>query len=136
MDSLTKKQRSFCMSHIRSRNTAPELKFRNYLRKKGLKNYRVKNNIRGKPDIYFPKKKIAVFIDGCFWHKCPKCFVGPKTKKTYWMKKIKRNIERDKEINSILKKNKIKVLRIWEHEINKNIEKCYLKLKKIYEKRV
>lgn len=80
-------------------------------------------------------KKIAVFIDGCFWHKCPKCFVKPKSKNRYWDKKIRNNVGRDKEINLKLKKRGITVVRFWEHNIKRNIDKCYSKLKKIYEKK-
>lgn len=134
MDTLTKKQRSHCMSQIKSRDTKIELIFRRYIWCRGLRNYRIKNKITGRPDIYFPKKRIAIFIDGCFWHQCPKCFIKPKSNNKYWDDKIKNNVQRDKKINSELKKQKISVLRFWEHEITSNIEKCHLRLKKIYEK--
>jgi len=117
MDVLTKKQRSYCMSRIKSKNTNLEIFFRKYIWGKGLRGYLVKNQIQGKPDLYFPKKKIAVFIDGCFWHKCPKCFIA------------------DKEINRLLKTNGIKVIRFWEHEIRKNPSKCFKKIKIYYEKK-
>jgi len=136
MDNLTKKQRSYCMSRIKNRDTKAELNFRKYIWSRGLKGYRIKAKISGKPDLYFSKKKIAVFVDGCFWHKCPKCFVKPKSKKRYWNKKIERNVKRDKEINSKLKKQKTAVLRFWEHEIKKDLKKCYSKLKKLHEKKI
>lgn len=134
MDNLTKEQRHLCMSRIKNRDTKVELNFRKYIWGKGIKNYRTKSKIIGKPDLYFSKKKIAIFIDGCFWHKCPTCFVKPKTKNKYWDVKIKNNILRDKKINSELKKNNISVLRFWEHELKIDINKCFLKLKKYYEK--
>ena len=136
MDNLTKKQRSLCMSHIKSKDTAVELRFRKYIWGKGMRGYRVKNEIAGKPDLYLPKARIAVFVDGCFWHKCPKCFIRPKSKNKYWDSKIKNNIKRDKKINSSLKKQGVLVVRFWEHEIKEDIYKCYLKLRKIYEKKV
>jgi len=136
MDNLTKKQRSYCMSHIKGENTKIELKLRKYVWRKGLRGYRLKSKILGKPDLYFTKKKIVVFADGCFWHKCPKCFIRPKSRRKYWDKKIKGNIKRDKEITSKLKKNGVRVVRFWEHEIKKDINKCYQKLRKIYEKKV
>lgn len=135
-DTLTKKQRSYCMSQIKSRNTAVELLFRKFLRQRGYKDYSLRSKMTGKPDLYFPKRKLAVFIDGCFWHKCPKCFIGPKSKNEYWDKKIRNNIIRDKQINSALKKQKIKVLRYWEHEVRNNINKCFTKFKKIYGKTI
>lgn len=122
-DNLTSKQRSYCMSQIKSRNTRLELKLRNELKEQRIKGYFTKNKITGKPDIYFPKKKLAIFIDGCFWHKCPKCFKQPKSNKLYWCKKIEKNYLRDKSVNTQLKKEGIKVLRIWEHELKSNMLK-------------
>lgn len=136
MDILTKEQRSFCMSQIRSKNTLIELKFRKYLYNNGIRGYRVNNKILGKPDLYFPKKRIAVFIDGCFWHKCPKCFIKPKSKNNFWDKKIRYNILRDKIINKKLNKDGVKILRFWEHDIKNNIEKCYIKFINLYEKNI
>jgi DNA mismatch endonuclease (patch repair protein) len=129
-DKLTKEQRSYCMSRIRAQNTLPEIKFRKFIWKKGTRGYRIKNKISGKPDLYFPRKKVAVFLDGCFWHKCPKCFVKPKSKNEYWDQKIENNMMRDKKINAKLRKEGITVIRIWEHDIKKDLDKCYLKLNK------
>lgn len=134
MDNLTKKQRSYCMSQIRSRNTKIEIAFKKHTRKMGLSGWRTKSSLVGKPDFYFPKKKIAVFIDGCFWHRCPECFVKPKSKNKYWNTKIKRNVERDKKISPALRRKGVTVIRFWEHEIKRDINRCFLKLKKIYEK--
>lgn len=134
MDNLTKEQRRLCMSRIKSRDTRIELNFRKYIWGRGLRGYRLDNKIIGKPDLYFTKKNIAVFIDGCFWHKCPICFVKPKTKNKYWDSKIKSNILRDKKINSELKKNGVLVLRFWEHKLKIDMDKCFLILKNYYEK--
>lgn len=134
MDNLTKKQRSLCMSNIKSRNTKAEIIFRKYIFDKGLRGYRVNSTVLGKPDIFFPKKKIAVFIDGCFWHKCPKCFVKPKSGIVYWQKKIENNVSRDKKINKELRQQGFQVLRFWEHSILKQTQKCFDKLIKVYEK--
>jgi len=116
-DVLTKEQRSYNMSMIKGENTKPEIALRKLLFARGLRGYRLHYRLPGKPDIVFPKSRIAIFIDGCFWHKCPKCFVKPVTKRKFWEKKIDSNIKRDKIVNRELKKNKWKVLRIWEHEI-------------------
>lgn len=127
-DVLTKKQRSFNMSRIKSTNTEPELKLRRLLYSHGCRGYRVHYKLTGKPDIVFVSKKVAIFIDGCFWHKCPKCFVMPQTRKKFWKKKIEGNMVRDKEVNYRLKENKWKVIRFWEHEVRKNPEKCAKKI--------
>lgn len=135
MDTLNQKQRSYCMSQIKSRHTKIELQFKKYLRAMGITGHSFSEKIRGKPDLFFRTKKLAVFIDGCFWHKCPKCFVRPKTKKKFWNEKIENNVRRDKKIVQLLKKNDICSIRFWEHQINNDIEKCFTKFKKIYDKR-
>jgi len=63
-------------------------------------------------------------VDGCFWHKCPKCFKQPKSNKEYWVPKIQRNVQRDKEQNLYLKRNAWKVIRIWEHDIKEKYRQC------------
>jgi len=107
------------MSRIRGKNTAPEIKLRKMLFAAGVRGYRIHYALLGKPDIVFVKKKIAIFIDGCFWHKCPVCFQEPETRKDFWMKKIQSNIDRDKKVNEQLKIDGWTVIRIWEHEIKR-----------------
>lgn len=127
-DVLTKKQRSYNMAHIKSKNTGPELVLRKLLAKNKVRGYRLHYKIFGKPDLVFSKKKLAIFIDGCFWHKCPNCFVKPTSKIEFWKEKIRNNVKRDKEVNKLLVKNSWKILRIWEHELGKNPKKVYLKI--------
>lgn len=126
-DTFSKEKRSQIMSKVRSKETKIELQFKNLL--KGLR-FRYQPKILGKPDFALRKCNIVIFIDSCFWHKCPKHFRQPATNKKYWIPKINRNVERAKEVNKQLKKEGWKVLRFWEHEIKKNPEKCLLKVKK------
>ena len=119
-DVLTSEQRKFNMSRIRGKNTGPEVRLRKLLWSQGVRGYRIHYNLPGKPDIVFTKKKIAIFIDGCYWHKCPVCFQEPETQKEFWMKKIQSNVDRDKKVNEQLKGEGWNVIRIWEHEIRKN----------------
>ena len=133
-DVLTQDQRKLNMSHIRAKNTGPEVKLRKLLFAEGIRGYRIHYNLPGKPDIIFTKKKIAIFIDGCFWHRCPVCFQQPETRKEFWMKKIQSNVERDKKVNALLKNQEWKVIRIWEHEIRKNPEKCIKNIIRILDK--
>jgi DNA mismatch endonuclease (patch repair protein) len=135
MDVLTKKQRSYCMSRIKSRDTVIEKSFRRSLRKAGLQGYRTKAKIIGRPDIYFPSKKFAVFIDGCFWHKCPICYKKPKTNVEFWCNKIENNKKRDEKVNATLKKAGVKILRLWEHTIKKNPDLCLNKIRLLYDKK-
>ncbi len=131
MDILTKKQRSYCMSKVKGKNTKIETIFRKYIWEKGVKGYRVNNRkITGKPDLFFGQQKLAVFIDGCFWHKCPECFSPPTGNFGFWDEKLTGNVNRDKEVNKLLKGKDIRVIRFWEHEVEKNLDKCYKRLVK------
>lgn len=109
------------MSAIKSKHTLPEKLFRAILRKSGVK-YRLHYG-KEKIDIAIPSKKTAIFIDGCFWHNCPKHGHIPKSNRKYWVPKLKRNVERDKEKTMRLKKVGWRVIRIWEHQIDTFIKK-------------
>lgn len=74
--------------------------------------------IPGSPDIILRDKKVAIFVHGCFWHKCPKCYREPKSNKEYWLPKIKRNVRRDERNAAMLRRGGWKVVKLWEHEIN------------------
>jgi DNA mismatch endonuclease (patch repair protein) len=119
-DRLTPSQRKFNMAQIKSKNTVPEIIIRKLLYHSGVRGYRVHYSLPGKPDIVFVRKKIAIFIDGCFWHKCPQCFVEPETRKEFWLKKINSNVNRDKRVSHQLKSKGWTVKRIWEHQIYDN----------------
>lgn len=122
-DCYPKDVRSKVMAKIRSKNTKPEVLLRKHLWNQGYRGYRIHNtDLPGKPDIAFKKRKVAIFIDGCFWHKCPECFIEPKTNRDYWLPKIQSNIERDKKNQEALEALDWTVIRIWEHEIKNNIE--------------
>lgn len=130
-DVLNQDQRKLNMSHIRAKNTKPEVKLRKFLSAAGFRGYRIHFNLPGKPDIVFTKKKIVIFIDGCFWHKCSVCFQEPETHKEFWMKKIQSNVERDKKINEQLKNDGWTVIRIWEHDIRKSPENVVSEITKL-----
>ncbi|MDP4039606.1 MAG: very short patch repair endonuclease [Candidatus Pacearchaeota archaeon] len=112
VDNLTKAQRSYCMSRIKSMGTKPELNH-----KGKAFSFLYQSKTFGSPDFINYKTKVAVFIDGCFWHKCPKHYVEPKSNKKYWLPKLERNATRAKEVNIAYKSAGWKVVRIWEHEL-------------------
>lgn len=114
-DKISKEKRSKVMAAIRSKDTTPERALRSAIWAIGLR-YR-KHYGPKKIDIAFPSKKIAVFIDGCFWHGCPIHSHMPKSNQEYWRPKLERNIERDKATNLDLTNNGWVVLRFWEHEL-------------------
>lgn len=129
MDWLPKETRSRIMSSIRSTHTKPELVLRKALWAEGLR-YRLHYG-REKIDIAFPGKKVAVFVDGCFWHGCPRHFRAPASNKGYWRPKIERNKIRAKEKDRRLRGQGWKIVHIWEHELKKKPEKA---AKKVYNK--
>jgi DNA mismatch endonuclease (patch repair protein) len=115
VDRISKEKRSKIMSAIRSKNTNPEVILRRFLWSKGFR-YRVHYG-KEKIDIAFPSKKLAVFVDGCFWHGCPLHSHIPKSNQSYWIPKLQRNKERDAAKDKRLKSSGWKVVRIWEHEL-------------------
>ncbi len=121
IDTLTIEQRRRCMSSVRNKNTGLEIKLRRALWKAGLR-YRVNFKLPGKPDIVFPKRKLAIFIDGCFWHGCPIHGTSPETHAEFWKTKIKVNIERDLQVTSQLKNMGWLVIRVWGHEIKECLD--------------
>ena len=121
-DNHTKDARSKNMSHIRSTNTKPEENVRKYLFSKG---FRYRKNVRslpGCPDIVLAKYKTVIFVNGCFWHKhdCPR-FVWPSSNEDYWIPKIQRNVERDREDQAKLKAEGWNVIIVWECELKKSV---------------
>lgn len=122
------------MSANKSKNTKPELLLRKLLWVNGLRGYRVNYpKAPGKPDIAFPSKKIAIFVHGCFWHRCPHCeLVLPKTNTEFWRNKFDRNIIRDVEKTRILKKERWKVKVFWECQILKKPNKILNPILKLY----
>ena len=117
-DNKTPLARSQNMSHIRSKDTKPEITVRKYLFSKGFRYRKNCSNLPGKPDIVLPKYKTVIFIHGCFWHmhNCKK-FRMPQSNTDYWEQKILRNVERDKKVKQELESSGWKVIIIWECEL-------------------
>ncbi|MCX5657974.1 MAG: DNA mismatch endonuclease Vsr [Candidatus Omnitrophica bacterium] len=124
MDKISKQQRSWNMSRIKSKDTAPELRVRKILHKAGYRYRLYSKNLPGKPDIVFNKFQTAVFIHGCFWHHHKGCKGAyfPKSNIKYWLPKIRRNIQRDKIIVKQLSKEGWRVIIIWECQTYKDEE--------------
>ncbi|MFC1684994.1 very short patch repair endonuclease [Pseudomonadota bacterium] len=120
-DFMTPGQRSKCMSRVRAKNTKPEQLLRKALWQLGYR-YRLHYHLPGKPDIAFPGNKLVIFVDGCFWHGCPRHGSLPKTNTDFWERKIHRNIERDAENTQSIQREGWTVLRYWGHEIEDNLE--------------
>jgi DNA mismatch endonuclease (patch repair protein) len=87
--------------------------------------------IFGKPDFLIRNSNIVIFVDGCFWHKCPRCYREPKTEKNFWIKKIESNVKRDRVVNKELEREGYRVVRFWEHEIERDADSCVRFIKKL-----
>jgi len=122
----TTKQRSRQMSKIRGKNTKPELIFRKALWKKGVRYRLDSKQLPGRPDVSIKKYKLAVFIDGEFWHgyNWNERKDKLKSNRGFWIPKIERNMQRDREVNQQLKEMEYTVFRFWTHEIKDNLKTC------------
>jgi DNA mismatch endonuclease (patch repair protein) len=133
-DVLTSEQRSYNMSQIRGKDTGPEMLLRKGLWKMGFR-YRVHYKLPGRPDVVFVSRRVAIFVDGCFWHACPEHGVKPKTNSAFWDKKIQGTVDRDKRNRDLLEKEGWTVLRFWEHDIEKDLAEVMKKLKRQLEQK-
>ncbi len=117
-DWLSREQRSRNMASIRSAgNKTTELVMVGLLRSARISGWRRHLPLPGRPDFAFPQEKLAIFIDGCFWHACPRCYRLPEDNRAYWKNKMLGNRARDKKNSRDLRAKGWKVLRVWEHSL-------------------
>ncbi len=116
-DIFTKQKRSEIMSKVKNKDSKLEVEFRKRLWRAGFRYLKNSTKYYGKPDLVLPKYKTVIFIDSCFWHGCKRHGSIPETRKDFWLKKIERNRERDKEVNRYYRKLGWKVVRVWEHQL-------------------
>ncbi len=108
------------MSLIRSRgNKATELRLIEIFREHDITGWRREQRLIGKPDFTFRRERVVVFVDGCFWHGCPKCYKRPKSNRKFWDEKIAANRKRDRYVGRELRREGWKVVRIWQHQLVK-----------------
>jgi DNA mismatch endonuclease, patch repair protein len=119
MDRLTAERRSWNMSRIKGRDTAPEKRVRSLLHRLGFRFSLRRKDLPGRPDIVLPGRNVVVFVHGCFWHRHEGCrnSVLPKTRAEFWLAKLDGNVERDMRTAAALKELGWKVLTIWECEV-------------------
>ena len=131
-DVFTKTKRSELMSRIRgSDNKSTELKLISLMRKHGIKGWRRRVKMFGKPDFVFHKERLCVFVDGCFWHACPKCYSPPKQNAQFWLKKIGGNKKRDKRVSRKLRAENWSVCRIYECSLKKSPQTALSKIRRM-----
>ncbi|AGG07397.1 very short patch repair endonuclease [Dehalococcoides mccartyi] len=122
-DNLTLEQRSYCMSRIKGKDTGLEMRVRSALYKQGLRFRKNVKELPGKPDIVFSKARVVVFVDGDFWHGYRFPLWQDKVS-DFWKEKISKNRERDIKNHSILRQMGWTVIRLWQHEIQRDFEAC------------
>lgn len=117
------------MSRIRKRDSVPETTLRKALWEQGIRGWRLyRQDLPGNPDLAFARWRLAVFVDGCFWHKCPRCFRRPHTRLRYWDSKIAGNVARDRLQRAILRKRGWRVVKFWEHQVLGDPARCAAKV--------
>lgn len=118
MDVFSNAKRSEIMSRVKGRgNVATELALVALLRRNGITGWRRNYRLLGTPDFVFPRQRAAVFVDGCFWHGCSRHWKAPDSNRGFWLRKVDRNIKRDRLVNRTLKASGWRVVRIWQHDL-------------------
>ena len=133
MDFLTKHQRSRLMSRVHSKgNRKTELRLVAVFRAERIYGWRRNYSLFGKPDFVFPKLHVALFVDGCFWHCCPRHGSYPKSNRAFWTAKLEQNAARDRLVTETLRSDGWDVVRIWQHDLTKtNLPRCLATLRKV-----
>ena len=119
-DRFPPKVRSRIMASIRGKDTGPEIAVRRILWRHGLRYRTHDRTVLGRPDISNKRKRLAVFVDGCFWHGCPKCYQEPETNRDFWRSKVEGNRRRREIVRDGLKRQGFRVIEIWEHEVGRS----------------
>ena len=120
LDTFDRATRSRVMIRIKSSGTkTTEWRFRSLLMRSGIRGWRLGHDsgFPGSPDVVFVRDRLAIFLDGCFWHGCRRCRSIPATNRAFWVDKIQRNRQRDEKVARMLRTMGWKVTRIWEHEL-------------------
>jgi DNA mismatch endonuclease (patch repair protein) len=132
-DVHNKAERSYNMSRIRgSGNASTELRFIGAMRSANITGWRRKYKLFGSPDFVFPKRRLAIFVDGCFWHGCPMHSTVPMNNQPFWKRKLEANKRRDRVVDRVLRAKGWRVFRVWEHELSrKNKAKLFRRITSI-----
>jgi DNA mismatch endonuclease (patch repair protein) len=128
-DVFSPQKRSQVMSRIRGRgNKDTEVALARLLRLHRISGWRRHQPIVGRPDFIFRKHRVAVFVDGCFWHRCPKHSNTPANNREFWESKLSANVKRDRAVSAALKKRQWTVIRVWEHDLKVKPRWCVRKI--------
>jgi DNA mismatch endonuclease (patch repair protein) len=129
-DRLSPEGRRRNMQAIGPRDTRIELRLRQALWGQGIRGYRVHcRSIPGRPDVAFSRWRVAVFVDGCFWHGCPECYRAPRTNANFWKGKVEYNTARDRRNTAFLRGLGWVVIRFWGHSIENDLRNCVRRIR-------
>ncbi len=118
VDKVTKEQRSWNMARIRKfGNKSTEVRMTQLFRENGITGWRRHLPLPGRPDFTFRRERVVVFVDGCYWHRCPECAWTPASNVAYWDAKLAGNVKKDRQHSRQLRAAGWKVIRIWEHSL-------------------
>lgn len=120
------------MAAIRGKDTRPELVLRRLLHRSGLRYQLHRRDLPGRPDLFFPRWTCSVFVNGCFWHRHAGCrfCTTPKRNASFWKAKFKRNVERDREVRERLRSLGIRVIDVWECDLDRDAELTAIAVRK------
>jgi DNA mismatch endonuclease Vsr len=104
------------MQRVRREDTAPEQRLARLLRRRGIRHRRHPRDLPGRPDFALDRSLVAIFVDGCFWHGCPRCFHGTRRNRAWWADKIAANQRRDRRKDAALRRLGWRVMHLWEHD--------------------
>lgn len=136
VDVFDKKKRSEVMSRIRGRgNRDTELLLARLMRQNHITGWRRHQAIPGKPDFVFRPARLAVFVDGCFWHGCPRHCQMPAANREFWQEKLASNVARDRSVTRLLRHKGWQVVRIWECQLARNPRACISRIRKALDAR-
>ena len=130
-DCFDSEKRSQVMKAVGKQDTAPELRLRLHLWRNGLRYRKHPRVANTRPDFAFVGRRIAVFVDGCFWHGCPRHYVAPVGNAAFWKEKLRRNQVRDRLVTERLTDEGWTVLRVWECEVHRQLEVVMTRIRKI-----
>ncbi|HMO45643.1 MAG TPA: DNA mismatch endonuclease Vsr [Rubrivivax sp.] len=118
MDTRSVEERSPLMARVRSTgNVATELRFIALMKQGGITGWRRHIPLLGRPDFTFRRERVVIFVDGCFWHGCPRCYKAPRSNQTYWAAKVEANKARDQRVRRRLRQAGWHVMRVWQHQL-------------------
>ncbi|MBI2757039.1 MAG: very short patch repair endonuclease [Chloroflexi bacterium] len=115
------------------RGTSPELALRKALRAAGLRGYRVNKSVEGiRPDVVFTRSRVALFMHGCFWHRCADCrYPLPRSNRAFWLAKFRRNRQRDRMKRAHLERAGWRVVEVWEHEVRDSLPRTVAEIRRL-----